>query len=481
MNMRAARATDYWKTVFRRNYQISLCQARTEGVGSFSGIDIDIPPGIFAVAGKNGVGKSNFIRLLFNAFHKEESNRSKFKLPLVEQTEAVLLVKDGAVVSRLGEAGGADPELTGMMFDPCVLIPLVQDLISQENFSEILESFEETNASEQFLMAVNYATGNTYRAIKITNIEEEFESFPSLPFFRVETESLSYDSTSMGLGELSLFYFCWLAELLEISSVPNVKHLLFIEEPESFLPPNAQNKLANILARLVSKTGISCVLSSHSEHVLKRIPRSHIAILSRDRAGIHASPPENDSMVLRVLGLNPPKRGVLFVEDPCACVFAKELIRGSSLHVAESFSFHVCDGDSKISEVLSRLPSNFDYFGFVGVFDGDCRSREKELKISNIKNKCFLPGDVSPEELLISEADTLPLDQLSVALGVPEGLISRALDSARGVDHHDYFSEVANYMDRDLATVIESFFRLWVRLNSDVADEFSSELLDALI
>lgn len=229
-----------------------------EGGVLFDGMEISLKPGINVFVGRNGIGKSNLIRSIYNLFFCEQSNQSPFTTPLVD-AQGIKITIDSA----------GDPiqcsDVSGFMFDPCYLIPDIQFLFnSQENLDELLEQFNPQIIAGEDLQLLNYLTNNTYDKVSIRNIEDEFRDYAYLPFFEVSINGREYDSRGMGLGELSLFYFFWL--MSRISKLDNPK-LVFVEEPESFLPPSIQLRLVDSLALYGATYGLPVILSTHSEHI----------------------------------------------------------------------------------------------------------------------------------------------------------------------------------------------------------------------
>jgi ABC-type phosphate/phosphonate transport system ATPase subunit len=475
---REARRRDYWRRAHKRKYSPKLTEVKFYGASFFQGLELEIDGGLLSVVGRNGVGKSTLIRALFNFFSCSESNRSKFELPLIDEAEIEVAVdaEDGEQrfhlrgAQAIEEVAEASP-IIGYIFDPCSLVPEMQALLcGQENIDELLEGYQPKKYDADLLSMMNFLSSNTYDSIEVFNIEDEFQGFNVLPFFKVMCGGCEYDSRFMGLGELSLFYFCWLIDRINSSAEAGI---LFVEEPESFLPPMAQNRVAGYLGMLAGEKGIQLILSSHSEHVIKEFMRRNVAIMRRLPAGIRLAQVNNDLEPIRALGLDAPKNGVLFFEDSVAGLLLKALIRGSDVFVTDSFYYNQSGSDGAVAADLKAFPSLGGFCG-VGVLDGDCRGRADDFLASG--PVCFLPGDLSPEEMLINFVRETPSAELALCLGVAEVRLVSALDAVKGLEHHDYFQELCRALDHEFPAVVGKLCDFWVSRHEREAMQFNDSL-----
>ena len=402
ISLRKARMDDYWRTAFKRDYPLFLQNIEFTGGEVFGDTKLALKPGMNAIVGKNGIGKSNLIRAVYNSLKSGSSNRQEFTKLLDESKIKLDLIISGQNFSFTlspFEKNEIEQDVLCLLFDPCTLIPEIQKLfVQQENLNELLESFSPNQLSADDLKLANFITNTEYSSIEIISIEDEFESFPMLPFFLVERGDVRYDSRDMGLGELSLLYYFWIIDYIGKSKSNS---LLIIEEPESFLPPLIQNRLCDVLAMTLATKGVACLISTHSEHILRKIPRSHVHIMSRVLNNIRFFSAASEIEKMDVLGLTAPKKGLLFIEDKAALLFARSLIKASPLFVSDSFFYHCSGSEGKILRDLNCFPVGLDDFSFIALFDGDCRGR-MEGQLMDFDNHIFLPSDLSPEEHLIS-------------------------------------------------------------------------------
>ena len=468
MTAREAKFNDYWRTAFKREYPTFLSAVKCTGAKLFDGMELKLNAGINVIVGRNGIGKSNLIRHLYNAFYNLEGNRVKFSTPLLEdgKLELTLTKKSGDTKIEIeqGECIDEDYGITGFMYDPCSLIPSIQNFfVTQAHIEELIAANGSVDVIGDDLKLINYLTNRVYQRVEVTNIEEGYEEFNIIPFFTVEVDGAQYDSRNMGLGELSLFYFCWLFTYM--SKASNEKFLL-VEEPESFLPPSTQEKLSNVFAMIASVQGIPLFVSTHSEHILKRVPRTHVQVMKRSISGVRCFNASDSNEPLKLLGLQAPKIGVLLFEDVVAGIFIRALLRPSLKFVTDSFYYHNSTSDGDILEDLKRFPSRLECFNFIGVFDGDCRGRI-EKNVAKGAKYCFLPQNKAPEELLIDLVVNYDADELAKKLQISNVDLLGAIDSAAGSNHHDYFYIFSRAIDKDYNVIVTKICDIWVEDNAN--------------
>lgn len=461
-SLRQARREDHWRNLFKRNYPFDIRTVLFEGGMLFDGMEISLRPGINVFVGRNGIGKSNLIRSLYNLFICEQSNQSPFPTPLVDPQGINITINSAGSAIQCSD-------VSGFMFDPCYLIPDIQLLFnSQENLDELLEQFNPQAIAGDDLQLLNYLTNNQYEQVHIRNIEDEFQDYAYLPFFEVSINGRKYDSRGMGLGELSLFYFFWLMNRISKLDGPRI---IFIEEPESFLPPSIQLRLVDSLALYGATYGLPIILCTHSEHVLKRVERSHVHVLRKVGSGIRCTTASDEFEPLRLLGLSSPKIGVLMFEDSAAELFIRSLLKTSSKFVPDGFYFYCCGSNGQILTRLKDFQDPISGLKIIGVFDGDCRvSMAKQLQ--KINHFTYLPSNSPPEKLLIDMIKDMSASEISGALACSEQQVNDSLDNIAGSDIHDYLFDFARGIDLHINALLARLCDIWVAKNPEQTREF---------
>ena len=468
--LKDAKFNDYWRKVYKRNYNAYLDRVSFIDGDLYDSLELNLNQGINAIIGKNGIGKSNFIRSLYNLFCSENSNRNKFSR-LNDRNNIFIdytLNKNKKTFLYTFEDEDKTDELSAYLFDPCSLIPEIQKIFSsQSNIDELLEGYSESEYNQERLRNLNYLANNNYQKVSLYNLEEVYEEFPILPFFKVEKDGASYDSTQMGLGELSILYFDWLLNYINILSSNKI---LLIEEPESFLPPIVQKRFINILATFVADKAFQCLISTHSEHILQKIPRSHVKLMLNNHIQkcYQFIDVKDNSQILNSLGLEASKRAVLFFEDLCAKIFLVELISKSEMLHLDNFYLHCSGSESEIINQVKSLPNNFNDFKFIAIFDGDGRGRV-ESEIGDAKH-AFLPSTFPPEQIIINFLKYNDLKILSEFLEVRYDILIQAFQTAEGLDHHDYFYAVARFLGIDFEYLFKRLCQFWINLNKGLED-----------
>lgn len=464
--LKDAKFNDYWRKVYKRNYEVSLDKVSFIDGDLYDSLELNLNQGINAIIGKNGIGKSNFIRSLYNLFCSENSNRNKFSR-LNDRNNIFIdytLYKNKKTFLYVIDGEDQNSELSAYLFDPCSLIPEIQKVFSsQSNIDELLEGYSKNDYNPERLRNLNYLANNTYQKVSVYNLEEVYEEFPILPFFEVEKSGACYDSTQMGLGELSILYFDWLLNYINISCSNKI---LLIEEPESFLPPIVQKRFINILATYVADKAFQCLISTHSEHILEKIPRTHIKLMlhDSDKKCYKFLEIIDNYQILNNLGLESPKKAVLFYEDFCAKIFLVELISKSQVLHIDNFYLHCSGSESEIIDQVKFLPNNYTDFKFIAIFDGDGRGRV-ESKVGDAKY-AFLPSNFPPEQIIINFLKHTSLKDLAEFLVVRNESLIQAFQAAEGLDHHDYFYAIAKVLCIDFEYLFKRLCQFWIILNA---------------
>jgi ABC-type transport system involved in cytochrome c biogenesis ATPase subunit len=479
--LKEAKIDDHWNTFIRRDYPVKLNELRILDHEVFEKQSFKLLGGVNIFVGRNGVGKSNLMRLLYNCLIAEESNRIAFTTPIISKAKIELDFQVGVHKATRNSSIALDElmdaRVTSFMFDPCTLIPLLQQMLSeQSNFLELIEQHGQNSANEEELKLINYLTGNDYSKIVITTIEGEFDNYPAFPYFSVKLGDIEYDSSSMGMGELSLFYFWWLVSYME--HVDGHK-ILLVEEPESFLPPASQKRLANLVAMTCATQGFSLVLSTHSEHILSRMPSTTMHLLLRSENGVSIYPVSGGTVShIESLGLMVPKLGMLFLEDVGGIIFAKSLFNKTKEFSVSNFYYHNSGSESEITTDIRRLSPAQKGWLFAGLYDGDCRT--KKIAVPRDGKHFFLPGDKPPDELMMTYFKSKSSSEIARLMMRSETLVIQAKATATGSDFHDYFHLVGGVLGMDFNRMFSFVCDLWIDDNNAALEAFSKEASHAL-
>jgi hypothetical protein len=155
--------------------------------------------------------------------------------------------------------------------------------------------------------------------------------------------------------------------------------------------------------------------------------------------------------------------GALIVEDEAAKHFLLSLLEELEPNLLRQCEVVVGGSDSAITGALTAMPPTQAWLTLVGVYDGDVGSRRDSL--ADLRWPfVFLPGDVSPELLLIGvvEHGTDLVNRVATETRRSEDSTRMAFQAAEGRDYHDYFAVFARAIGLDIRAVRRIFVRLWL-------------------
>ena len=470
INFKQAKFNDYWRKANQRKYDCFVDSFVVNRGDILKGAQLHLKPGINIIAGKNGVGKSTLIGGLYNSTMGDGSNRVATDILLGDEDYSLCIsIKNG---TNYESVDVEDVELTSYLFDPCVYVPNYLNFLSkQDNIEELLEQVGSKSYTEEQLKNINYLTNSRYESVVVWNIEDEFADHPILPYFRVVCDGIQYDSKTMGLGELALIYFFWLIERI---SGFDEKSLLFVEEPESYLPPKTQKRLMNCIAWLAAEKGISVLISTHSEHVLSFVGNHQIHLMMNiDKNKMFVSDLEAVDSVLE-LGLQSvtTKLGLFSVEDRAAEIFLQALL-GTR---ADYYSYEIAGSEGHLVARCGVFIHKIDGYINRAIFDGDSRGKfGPQLKGCNVNR--YLPTDKAPDELLYEYFNNLALSDVADILSVSIVKMASAKEAADGADFHDYFRELGASLRLSEDSILKTLAEHWCDNHQPEVKEFLEEIL----
>ncbi|WP_025821403.1 ATP-dependent nuclease [Shewanella marina] len=466
-SFRLATISDYWRAANKKNFSVQIEEIQINNCPVLKDLKIILGSGIHAICGTNGIGKSSLIKLIFNLLAKSEDNvsgRKKFISDHLNANHITINILHNTAVETITVATEHDLDIC--IFDPCYIVPYLQNFIKSLNdLDDITNAHGFYSYDQDRLRRLGYLSGHTYQSVECCDIEEDFSTFPlsKFPYLKVVNKhGASYDCRTMGLGEFSLFYFDWLIEILIKS---NCK-LLLLEEPESFLPPNCQHRVSDIVAFLAREYDIQSIICSHSNYILEKINRNNIYSVRQVEDKLEALKANSHFDSIKVLGLTASKKGIIFCEDDAAVAFAKNLVSISNNYVEDNFYYHVSGSNGNIENILKALPKEISHFKLFGLFDGDCRQRNT----ANFSTKSFgyLPTNDSPEKILIPYFNNLSLKEKSTLFSKPKLTISIALEAIDGFEEHDYLNEFFKQIQIDKSTGFYILTDAYLKLNQSL-------------
>lgn len=475
--MRNARAQDHWRKI--QNAPLQSYISHIDLHGHFGIGAISIKPGIHALCGLNGAGKTTIFSAIKDIVGANQTNyekarcaSSKVDMQLERKDQSALSLNN--TTNRLNSVS-QNQQIDIIFVDSYRVTKIIHSLGRSEidEFCEAVESHEYNVGSIQDICQL---VGKNYDTIECYEIED-FDEIGTFPYFKVTEGPIEYDSLTMGLGEHFLFYVAWLLDRSREGSV------LLFEEPETHISVKSQIELVDFLARYASEKSISSIISTHSPFILQNIPPDNISCISRtsgNQVSIFAgSEDECLDTIFKILGmpiLSMNKAVNFFVEDVVAAYFLKAILEQSSHFASANYTIDILSGTDLIEQVMATNPLNEPEGVMVGVFDSDHRTA---LEKRNLKRPHIcLPG---PEEdfeeslkKLFLQAETIT--KASQIFSVKECSLHAFLSQLSGEDYHDWVDELSKLLSMRKTAVISKLSQIWIEDNQDIVDDFLEEL-----
>lgn len=485
ITLREAKIRDIWRDLYQKKDKRALqtLDITFSGVAELGSGDFRFDNPINLICGENGVGKSAAIWLIARAlqasFQAEGAHRfgppraqsgtiqqclitiktkGKTESLLPQEAKDKLSVNDVSPVFAIIDSGAQVPHL-------------VDQLRSDSNPNDLIEGISPVKLEEEEIKKVNSISGKEYDSIQIFEIED-YGNLPLFPFFVVSYGATTYNSLSMGSGELALLMLFW-----KLRSLPH-NSIALIEEPESFAAPRSQRGLTDYMAALCLEKGHMMIISSHSGTIAERIPNKAITLASRTRENVAFITDPSPRLLVERIALYIRNRFILLVEDSTALAFTKALITHLDSRVANDIDIFHCNSCSKVETVLQYLDSTHkERTKFVAVFDGD--QRETPIKTLNWPH-IFLPGKLDPDTELRTLVQNLSPDSLALLLHKQKHDLITLQSGIEGVDNHDWINNFVQQLGVHKISFAQKLIGEWVSKNPADTKQFADDLYSAL-
>lgn len=449
--MREIRANDYWKKVNQRKYNnsfIGINLNNLSGIPSFT-----MNGGIFAICGLNGAGKTTVISAIKDLLGIEMTKQDLVKIN--GSTIAAKMMRDGTQINLTNTNGcrfcDFDPQSCLSYIDYHKSTEIIEFFLKESNLDELVEQNEENEYDIKIVSLLGYIIGKEYDSCSITEIEE-IEGIGTIPYFRVSSNGIKYDSKSMGIGEHFIFYMFWILNKLQKNSI------VLIEEPETFISIASQDKLMNFIASIVSEKQINVIITTHSPFILKNIKNENIRVISRYKSKVCVNVPTTDNSVFNMLGIEFPQIGTLLVEDEVAKLFLELLIYDSNNSILRDFSIISVSGKGNITKYLQLPP--LQNYKLIGVYDGDIETEINSISSQINGTYCFLPNKQAIElEFKQSLQERLPNFLRKVERSNED--IVPILSKLDGEDYHDWLLDFCKEIGLNENLMVKNLFSVW--------------------
>jgi predicted ATPase len=482
---------DCWRHIEQRTPSSGPTEITVTNLDGLDDFTEPFKGAITALCGFNGAGKTTVLRCI----HEALKGDGRLVPDRITRAMVSISVLRRGTITQLEKASGQPfkqiPEISAdvISIDPANEIPRLQAFFrSVSNIDEELRQHEPILLDSGERDLLNYLVGREYESVSIIDLNDDYADGDiatteaktpvaelvdneALMYFTVRNAGVEYSVESMGLGELSLIYLFWRLHRARKNSI------ILIEEPESFIATASQLAMIDVIAHYVDTKNLWVCMSTHSEHILARIPEKDIFALTREANGKHTVRRSvRREQHLAQLRLLPRTEGYVFCEDWVGVHFARRLLELEGSPIGSTFQFLPLFGDSKIERMLQTYPKGRSVLPILSLFDGDVRSKADFPK-SPAWPFTYLPGERPPEELLICHAREHAAEVDSL-LHVEPGTTSRLLGSLVGFDFHDQLSDFSTQADRPISWIISAFTSAWHKDETNQAA--TTELVDQL-
>lgn len=454
--MRHARAQDYRRRLITKEqrWRTRVRRFAFQDLPSLGSSELGFDSPISLLSGPNGVGKSTLLRALWATVDPAAAKSivaADKKLTagsgLLELTvNGVDLTAEVSFQSDEMEIRQA-VEVTSVYIDSGSECRRYQEEFCKfESIEEITNGVAGVELKPEDVAEVNFIMKRDYRSIKLFEVEVGGDT----PFFEVVYGDDRYDSRTMGTGEIAAFHLWWALTRSASDS------LVCIEEPEAYLSNACQGALADFVIAMAVKKRLCCLISSHSPAFISVLPQQSLHFMSRGQDGVRFVGGDPHPVLLKSVGIDPPVRAALFVEDQAAKEFCKGIIERADPTLSRQVAIEVRGGEGEVTAAL-RLTGKFKLpMKFIGIYDGDVAA---DIPEDVRESATALPGDRAIEEIFRDMVTSNP-HGLAEALNVPA--LIEVLHGLEGANCHDWFEQIAHEVGLTPPQLFPVLFRLWM-------------------
>ncbi|MDY2563786.1 AAA family ATPase [Pseudomonas syringae] len=443
--------------------QITLC-----GIDEVEDITLNFTSALTSICGRNGVGKTSLLKLIYKVLTKEDLGLGVFRDSDTSKL-SIKLMRRGKEIDINPNDGIKIPNT--FYFDPSTFaLKIIEEYKRDTDKNGWMNGTAKYELDEESLLWIGRITGKAYQRITVSEVSHIIED-TTFPYFEACTDSNTYRTEDMGQGEHKILVMAWRFMSLEKDSI------LIMEEPESFICPVSQLRLMEFITTIANEKKINILMSTHSEHILKEQGISSINVMF---LGAKRKIATDHLKALTSLGLTPEKKSVLLVEDLFAKLVLETILKDRDPGIYLKSHIHVLEGESNI-QMLSKHYKGIAGLNYIAVYDADQIIQNDEFP-QNIP-KIFLPS-----------ADRLPPEKEVIKSIKPHAHRLAELINFRG-DHND-FNAIINRISADsheffldlvkechdlgefinLGLVKQSSITLWIELNTILIDQFIFEI-----
>ncbi|EEZ8157815.1 ATP-binding protein, partial [Escherichia coli] len=273
--IKMAKLADYWNHVAnRKKFNIKICSLSIKNVPLFEDADITINSALTSICGRNGIGKTSLLKLIYGILSKDICNVGIFSSSDIDNISIDIIIngEKQTFTSSLGD-GLRNVEY----FDASSMaLKIINEINTSPNKNGWFNTSNSYHLLNENLFFVQKITGKKYEYVKVNEVEGIIDDL-TFPYFEVKevNSNIVYTSESMGQGEHKLLIAIWKLIYTEKNSI------LFIEEPESFICPVSQKNFMDFLAYTIDTKKLNVLMATHSEHILSPQGLNSVLVLAK--------------------------------------------------------------------------------------------------------------------------------------------------------------------------------------------------------
>jgi predicted ATPase len=460
--MREVNVDRDWRRAASTAREHRLLSVRFASISGLEDAEISCEPFITVFVGGNGTGKSTLLWVVRIATDgdletlpfelQERFEGSTFDAEFAVGAQRVVVhskVVNGRITRTL-PVGFSLPRVEYV--DLAGMARYLKTLFGGPGRSTTLrEGVDPAESARNDIAQLNWLSRKEYESVQTFEIQPPSEggsvSEALVPYFLVREQNTaqSYGIETMGMGELCIFIAHWRVSQFEPGSI------ILIDEPEASLPPWSQAALIRTLARATVRNAAMYVISTHSDHVVSRVPPAWLRLAYRVGGRTRLLHGPSIDKLNMSLDLHGSPDIFLLCEDRIADKLASELLGRSPEATWPNAEIIPVGSDSNITSIIDSSPMS-RHFRIVGMYDGD---RAGTLQPAAHSHRAFLPGRVSPE-LYLRAPILANRAAFCVGLGVDEARLDVVIASIAGADVHDWLQLLAERLLRSEDEIIRA-------------------------
>jgi predicted ATPase len=464
--MRPSQYNDYKRKCLKKWDQgdYHLKSIAVKNVFNWNDAKITFHHPITLITGKNGVGKTTAISAIKHALKKEDPNAPEIGFfSSLKDFEVQLENSKGELIQIFDnyESYGFDlPPITDLTFNSR-LYSFFNEYTTQSMlyYQETLQQFDTITLSSNLHKIMEEILEKSIQlAEKITDEDET-----QIEYYKITiSDSLWYDSYTMGSGEFFINQFLW-----KLNEIPK-NSIVIIEELENYLHSGAQKKIVELIHEYSVKKNIQFILTTHSPTLIDHSADESIILLKILDSNI--IPIENCPKWLAkdVLGKTIENKICILFEDQEAKLLFTTIISQNNPDMLNQLKLiDQMDGHSQVTKIVGAI-HKIREIKCIGILDGDVPTEENDHLLK-------LPTNNPPEKLVISFEDQF-FKEVAISINKEEEQVKEAFTQIKSIrDHHEWLPRLSISLGENEEYLWVTLTKIWYKYNEDIGKEFFSK------